>query len=98
MKRIVFLGDALDDLRRFPESVRRRAGFQLDRVQRGADPNDWKLMASIGSGVREIRVRDVEGVFRVIYVAHLADVVYVLHAFEKKRQRTSRRDLYLAAA
>jgi phage-related protein len=58
LKRLIFLGSSLDDIRRFPENARRRAGYQLDRVQHGLDPDDWKPMSSIGSGCREIRVRD----------------------------------------
>jgi phage-related protein len=53
-------------------------------------------MQTIGPGVREIRVRDASGAFRVIYVATFAEAVYVLHAFVKKTQRTSQRDLMLA--
>jgi len=96
MKPVVFLGDSLDRVRAFPERARRNAGFQLDRVQRGLDPDDWKPMATIGSGVREIRVRDATGAYRVVYVASFAEAVYVLHAFQKKTQRTSARDLALA--
>jgi phage-related protein len=79
----------------FPKA-RRDAGFQLERVQRGLDPDDWKPMKSIGTGVREIRVRDAAGAFRVIYIATWADAVYVLHAFQKKTQQTSKRDLMIA--
>ena len=96
MKPVIFIGSSLDDLRAFPDRPRHDAGFQLERVQRGLDPDDWKPMPTIGSGVREIRVRDASGVFRVIYLASLADAVYVLHAFAKKTQRTSQRDLALA--
>jgi phage-related protein len=96
MKPVEFLGDSLDRLRAFPEGARHDAGFQLERVQRGLDPDDWKPMTSIGPGVREIRVRDAAGVFRVIYVATWADAIYVLHAFQKKTQRTSKRDLMIA--
>jgi phage-related protein len=53
-------------------------------------------MATIGSGVREIRVRDASGVYCVVYIAQFAEAVYVLHAFQKKTQRTSPRDLALA--
>lgn len=73
------------------------AGFQLDRVQHGEEPSDWKPMRSVGSGVREIRVREDDGAFRVIYVANLGDAIYVLHCFQKKSQRTSKEDLALAA-
>ena len=96
MKPVVFLGDSLDRIREFPERPRRDAGFQLDRVQRGLDPDDWKPMTSIGPGVREIRVRNTTGAYRVVYVANFAEAVYVLHAFHKKTQRTSARDIALA--
>lgn len=95
-KPVAFRGSALDDLRSFPLSARREAGFQIDLVQRGEMPDDWKPMPDIGSGVQEIRIRDAAGAFRVIYVAKFADAVYVLHCFQKKTQRTSKPDLDLA--
>jgi phage-related protein len=95
VKPLSFLGSSLDDLRAFPETARREAGHQLDQVQRGLDPEDWKPMQSIGSGVREVRIRDQAGAFRVIYVATRSEAVYVLHAFQKKTQATSKRDLDL---
>ena len=97
MKPVVFLGDSLERLRAFPDGARRNAGFQIDRVQRGLDPDDWKPMTTIGAGVREIRVRHASGPYRVVHVANFAEAVYVLHAFAKKTQRTARRDLDLAA-
>ncbi len=96
MKPLRFLGDSLKRLREFPEDVRQDAGYQLDRVQRGALPDDFKPMPAIGKGVEEIRVWDDSGTYRVIYTARLADAVYVLHAFQKKTQTTSRRDIDLA--
>jgi phage-related protein len=98
VKPIAFLGGSLDDLRGFPADARREAGYQLDRVQRGLEPDDWRPMPSIGAGVREIRVRERAGAFRVIYVAAFADVVYVLHAFQKKTRQTAKRDLDLAVS
>ena len=98
MKPVVFLGDSLDRVRAFPEDARRNAGFQLERVQRGLDPDDWKPMTTIGSGVREVRVRHTSGAYRVVYVASFAEAVYVLHAFAKKTQRTTPHDLDLARA
>jgi phage-related protein len=96
-KPVEFRGTALEDLRDFPLAARRDIGFQLDLVQRGCDPDDWKPMASIGGGVREIRVRDEAGAFRAIYVAKFHAVVYVLHCFQKKTQATRKSDLDLAA-
>lgn len=97
MKPVVFVGDARDALRAFPDRARQRAGYQLDRVQRGLEPDDWKPMAAVGPGVREIRVRDETGAFRVLYVATRAEAVYVLHCFAKKSQKTARLDIELAA-
>jgi phage-related protein len=96
MKRIRFVGSAKDDLSAFPKAVRTRAGQELFMVQVGRDPNDWKPLSIVGQGAREIRVRDEAGAFRVIYVARFEDAVYVLHAFQKKSQKTSREDLKLA--
>jgi phage-related protein len=53
-------------------------------------------MPSIGKGVEEIRIWDDSGTYRVIYTARLADAVYVLHAFQKKTQATSKRDTDIA--
>ena len=96
MKPVDFCGSALGDLRDFPESARRAAGHQIDRVQRGYDPEDWKPMPTIGKGVREIRIRDEAGAFRVVYLAKLEDAVYVLHCFQKKTQKTATSDIELA--
>jgi len=95
LRPVGFRGSALDDLRAFPLAARREAGYQIDRVQRGLEPDDWKPMHGIGAGVREIRVRDASGAFRVVYVAKLADAVIVLHCFQKKTEKTSRADLEL---
>jgi phage-related protein len=97
LKPVEFRGSALDDLRAFPEAARREAGYQLDQVQHGREPDDWKPMNTVGRGVREIRIRDTAGVFRVMYVAKFDDAVYVLHCFQKRTQKTSKADLNLAA-
>jgi phage-related protein len=96
MKPIRFIGDALRALKSFPDEARQDAGYQLDKVQRGVQPDDFKPMPSIGQGVEEIRVRDASGIYRVIYTARRADAVYVLHAFQKKTQTTSKQHIELA--
>ncbi|MGK9168270.1 type II toxin-antitoxin system RelE/ParE family toxin [Inquilinus limosus] len=95
---MVFLGDSLDRIREFPETARREAGVELRQIQLGLDPSDWKPMKTIGLGVREVRIRDKAGAFRVIYLVKRGDAVYVLHAFQKKTQQTAKKDLDLAAA
>lgn len=96
-KSIAFEGKSRADLQAFPADARREAGFQLDRVQRGLDPADWKPMSAVGSGVCEIRIRDKSGIYRVVYVAKFRECVYVLHAFKKTTQQTSQTDIDLAA-
>lgn len=96
MKQLKFVGSSLDDLKDFPADARRDAGFELDAVQRGLMPSDFKPMLNIGPGAYEIRIH-VFGEWRVIYVARFEDAVYVLHAFQKKTQRTRKEDIDLAA-
>ncbi|PKO25963.1 MAG: hypothetical protein CVU35_01585 [Betaproteobacteria bacterium HGW-Betaproteobacteria-8] len=93
MKDITFLGDSLGTVREFPEDVKKDAGYQLGKVQEENMPDDFKSMPSIGSGVYEIRIWDDTGAFRVIYTAKFKDTVFVLHAFQKKTQKTSQRDI-----
>ncbi|MBI3776029.1 MAG: type II toxin-antitoxin system RelE/ParE family toxin [Gammaproteobacteria bacterium] len=96
VKSINFLGNALDDLRAFPQSARRAVGHQLDRLQRELEPFDWKPMKAVGPGAKEIRVHDDAGAFRAIYVTKFGDAVHVLHCFQKKSQKTALADLSLA--
>ena len=95
-KPVEFRASSLDDLRAFPVMARREAGYQIDRVQNGHEPDDWKPMSSIGAGVQEIRIRDAAGAFRVVYVAKFTDAIYVLHCFQKKTMKSSKADLDLA--
>ena len=96
-KPIEFRGSAREDLRAFPQTARREAGFQLDRVQCGLEPANSKPMSTIGAGVREIRITDATGALRVMYVAKFSSALYVLHCFQKKTQRTRESDIELAA-
>ena len=91
-----FVGSSLRDLRALPKPARQDMGRQLDRVQRGLDPNDWKPVSGVGPGVREIRVRDDTNTYRSIYLTSLDDAVYVLHVFTKKSWKTPTRDIRLA--
>ena len=96
VKDIEFLGASLRDIRDFPDDARKIAGQELLNVQYGGNPSDWKPMPSIGAGVVEIRVKCQSGAFRIIYVAKFEDAIYVLHAFQKKTQKTSQQDIDLA--
>jgi phage-related protein len=92
VKDIEFLGTSLKVVREFPMLAKREAGYQLDRVQHGLDPTDWKPVKSVGQGVREIRMQH-EGQYRVIYVASFEEIIYVLHAFQKKTGKTGKQDI-----
>jgi phage-related protein len=94
-KPILFIGSSRDDLREFPAEVRKALGDELLRVQNGLMPVDFKPLKDVGKGAYEIRVH-LNGAWRVIYVAKFANAIYVLHAFEKKAQKTSQNDLELA--
>jgi phage-related protein len=95
MKPLEFVGSSLNDLKEFPAEARRAAGFELGFIQQGLDPSDWKPMNEVGAGVREIRIH-VLGEWRVLYVAKFTEAVYVLHAFQKKTQKTQKEDIELA--
>ena len=97
-KQIRWVGSAYNDLLAFPEDSRREAGFQLGKVQAGLDPTDWKPFDDVGAGVREIRIRDASGIYRVMYAAKFEEAIYVLHCFQKKTQVTSKQDKAIASA
>jgi phage-related protein len=87
VKRVVWLGASLEEVRGWTAEAQRDTGYQLFKIQSGLDPSDWKPMPRVGTGVQEIRIHCATE-YRVIYLAKLAEAVYVLHAFEKKTQKT----------
>jgi len=91
-KAIVWIGSSRDDIRGFPREPRRKAGLELRAIQRGQKPTDFKPIASVGRGVYEIRI-DVHGAYRVFYIAKFEEAIYVLHAFQKKTQKTAKHDI-----
>lgn len=86
----------MEDLQGFATGARRAAGFELWAVQRGLLPSDWKAMPTVGASVYEIRIH-VSGEWRVVYVAKFTKAIHVLHAFQKKSQKTRAADIALAA-
>jgi phage-related protein len=91
-KPIDWRGSSLDDLRAFPDDAKRQAGFQLRKVQRGEQPDEFKPMSEIGAGVNEVIVDTSDGWFRVMYVAKFEEALYVLHSFQKKTNKTTQGD------
>ena len=95
MRTVCFHGRSLGVIRSLPLAAKREAGHQLDRVQRGMEPNDWKPLPQVGKGVRELRIRE-NGQYRVVYLGVFGEVVHVLHAFRKKTQKTRSHDIRAA--
>lgn len=95
-KRITWIGSSRGDLLEMPELARQKIGHQLNMVQQGLDPEDWKPFATVGPGAQEIRVQVEGSQFRSIYVARFEEAIYVLHCFSKKEQKTSAKDVDIA--
>ena len=95
-KPIKWVGSSLKDLVAFPDDAKRAAGYQLYRIQRGLQPENWKPFTSVGAGVKEVRISEGRGIFRVMYVAKFADAIYILHSFQKKTQKTAKKDIDIA--
>jgi phage-related protein len=94
-KPLMWVGSSRRDVRAFPRDARRAAGFQLRRIQLGMTPSDYRGIATIGPGVREIRIHTTTE-HRVLYVAKFAEAIYVLHGFEKRTRKTTKQDLETA--
>ncbi len=95
-KEIRWEGSSFADLLKFSAPVRKEAGFQLGKVQAGQEPDDWKPFDDVGSGTKEIRIRDAAGIYRVLYVAKFDEAIYVLHCFQKKTEATAKHDKDIA--
>lgn len=93
LKAVAFLGNSLKIIKGFPEPARQRLGYEIHRLQRGAEPTDFKSMKEVGQGVFEIRVDEADSWFRALYVTKFEESIYILHAFEKKRNKTSPQDI-----
>lgn len=93
---VVWLGDALEVLRGFPAPVQGDLGYALYQVQLGQMPPDSKPMRTVGPGVYELRDQDERAWYRVFYLKKIANVVYVLHCFEKRTAQTEQKDIEVA--
>ena len=93
---VTWSGDSLDVLRRFPAGIRAVLGSDLFRLQVGARPQNSRVMATVGRGVRELRARDRSGQYRAIYVVRKREGIFILHAFRKKSSKTSKQDIEIA--
>jgi phage-related protein len=95
---IGWLGDSLEVVRGYSEGIRRAIGSELRLLQSGDRPLHARPLKAVGRGVWELKINEVEGQFRVVYVVKRNDRIYVLHAFQKKSQQTPQQDIELARA
>ena len=95
---VVWEGDSLEVIRRFPGPVRQDLGAELRRLQTGDRPLNSRPMPSIGARVYELKEQDERAWYRVIYLAKIGNRIYILHCFEKKSAKTGKCDLALAKA
>lgn len=97
-KDIAWMGSSKADLCEFPDDIKAELGRQLRKIQFGEQPDSFDSLPIVGAGSYEIRIRDADGWYRVIYVAKFDKAVYALHSFKKKTNETSQSDINLAKA
>jgi phage-related protein len=87
-KPVEWIGSSRDDLREFPQDVRRVMGQAIDDAWHGDEHPSAKALKGFGGrSVLEI-VDDFDGdTYRAVYTVKFAGVVYVLHAFQKKSKK-----------
>jgi phage-related protein len=93
---VVWEGDSLETLQSLPAKPRHDLGYALYRMQLGQMPENSRPMQSIGAGVFELREQDERTWYRVIYLKKIRRHIHVLHVFEKRSAKTSRKDLGIA--
>ena len=97
VKPALFHPKARDEIRAFPEGVRRELGKAILDLQKGhalSLPLS-RPMPSIAAGVEELRMRDRAGIYRTLYYAKSDRGVLIFYAFVKKTQKTSLQDIGL---
>lgn len=96
-KQLDWIGDSLKKIREFPEDVKDDIGFALREIQQGKKPASAKPLKGFkGAGVLEIIEDYRTDTYRAVYTVRFADVVYVLHCFQKKSKKgiaTPRQDI-----
>ena len=85
MKLLGWIGTSKSDLLAFPDPVVREIGHALYVAQQGGKHRSAKPLRGFGgAGLMEIVEDHDGGTYRAVYTVRFAEVVYVLHAFQKK--------------
>lgn len=98
LKKAVFLGNSLRSIKSFPETAISRIGYEIHRLQCGDSPTNYRPVKEVGAGVFEIRTDVANSWFRAFYVVKFKQAVFILHAFEKKQNKTPKKDIEIARA
>ena len=97
-RKIVWLGNSLKNIVEFPDGAKKLIGDELQFIQFGGMPKDAKPFKGVGSGVIEIAVKFNKDAFRCVQAVQLGEIIYVLHAFQKKSStgiKTAKKDVDL---
>jgi len=86
-KSLVWVGTSKDDLKKFPGEVQHRIGFALFQAQIGIKHRDAKPLSGFGPGLLEVVSRFDKETYRAVYTVIFPEVIYVLHAFQKKSRK-----------
>lgn len=92
---VIWYKPALEEVRDFTEDSRKALGYLIYRLQQGEKlsmPHS-RPMPSLGTGCHELRVKDDSGAYRVFYYLKIKDQILIFHAFQKKTEKTSNKDL-----
>ena len=99
MKELKWIGSSKKDLLEFPQSIRKEMGHALYVAQEGGKDKNAKPLKGFGGGkILEIVNMDGHGTYRAVYTVQFEEVVYVLHAFQKKSKtgiKTTKQDIDL---
>jgi phage-related protein len=90
-------GDSRKILRGWPKLIREDFGIALGEMQEGRTAAlSVRPMPSISAGVFELKDSDESKWYRMVYLARVKDIIYVLHCFTKNTAKTEKKDLATA--
>lgn len=98
MNEIVWNDNALKNLKGFPEEVKKSLGYLIYLLQLGEnlyEPHS-KAIPTIGRGCYELRVKGRDGIYRAFYCLKIENKILIFHTFQKKTQKTPKREIDLA--
>lgn len=98
VKIIKWNSKALDFVRQLDDKTKREIGTLLMLIQSGEFLNEpqSKAIKIIHRNAHELRIKDKFGIYRVIYILNVGEIIFIPHAFAKKTNKTPSREITLA--